>query len=60
VGVLLSDPPANTSGVIPVDRVVFRPQPATVPGDGAVEIAVSAQIPSSTPPGRSWTLPGCR
>ncbi len=52
VGVLLSNPPANTSGVIPVDRVVFRPQPATVPGDGAVEVAVSAQIPSSTPPGR--------
>ncbi len=52
VGVLLSNPPANTSAVIPVDRVVFRPQPATVPGAGAVEVAVSAQIPSSTPPGR--------
>ena len=52
VGVLLSNPPANTSGVIPVDRVVFRPQPATVPGGGAVEVAVSAQIPSSTVPGR--------
>ena len=52
VGVLLSNPPANTSGVIPVDRIVFHPQPATVPGDGAAEVAVSAQIPSSTPPGR--------
>jgi hypothetical protein len=52
VGVLLSNPPANTSGVIPVDRVVFRPQPATVPGNGTVEVAVSAQIPSSTSPGR--------
>ena len=52
VGVLLSNPPANTSGVIPVDRIVFHPQPATVPGHGAAEVAVSAQIPSSTPPGR--------
>ena len=52
VGVLLSNPPANTSGSIPVDRVVFRPQPATVPGGGAVDVAVSAHIPSSTSPGR--------
>jgi hypothetical protein len=52
VGVLLSNPPANTSGSIPVDRVVFRPQPANVPGNGAAEVAVSAHIPNSTSPGR--------
>jgi hypothetical protein len=64
VSVVLPNSLASVRGHIPSDRVVFTPNPSSIPASGSLEVRVQVNVPTSTAPGgylgivRSDEIPG--
>jgi hypothetical protein len=64
VSVVLPNPLASVRGHIAADRIVFTPNPKSVPANGSAEVRVQVNVPTSTAPGnylgivRSDEIPG--
>ncbi len=52
IRLVLTNPLASMRGTIPVNRVIFSPNPANVPDNGSIDVTVEVKVPSSTPSGR--------
>ncbi len=52
IKLVLTNPLASMRGTIPVNRVVFSPNPANIPEHGSIDVEVEVKVPSSTPSGR--------